>query len=338
MNEMSDQPRPEQPETTTSDTPPARPVNKRLVVLVATAAALVIGSLTPWVSIIGIGLSGVSIHYGYVSLVAGALTALWAYLSTRSTTTKVMRGTTAAVALTALASAASAIYVGWAIRSSFADDGDADNEFAQAFADAFRPGLGFGLWLVLAAAVVAVVLATPVALDRVVSARTLGTTAGLVVLVLIGGIIGADQKAKADHRHAVAVAKAKAAAEEKAEAERQAAEEAAEAAREQAEAEAEAAAEAAEAVDREKYSARTTTCQIDEYGSTTVKGTLKNLSSKSRTYTVTVRLLSRAGRQVDTATDYISDLPAGETAEWSGFGWDEAIKTCSSPTVEVSEY
>jgi hypothetical protein len=147
--------------------PPApadKPVNKPLIAQVGAIAALVIGS--PWITIFGIGLSGVSIHYGYVPLVAAALLALLTYLSSRTTSSRSLRLTGAAAALAGAASLASVIYVGWAIRSSFADDADSsDGEIGAAFAAAFRPHLGFGLWLVFGAAVLTVLIAGPVALN-----------------------------------------------------------------------------------------------------------------------------------------------------------------------------
>jgi hypothetical protein len=314
---------------------PARPVNTRMITYAAAVAALVVGSLTPWVTIFGIGLSGVSIHYGIVSLLAAGLTALLAYLSTRTMGERARRATAAVTAVAALASAGCAIYVGWAVRSSYADDASSDNEFANAFAEAFRPGLGIGVWLVLGGAVVAFLLSLPLALNKVYSLKLLAATTAGVLLLGGGAAFAADMKADSDHKKAVAAAKAKQEAEEKAEAERQAAEEAAEAARVAAEQAAEQAAEE----DRRKFTVTITSCKGDEYGfSTDVKGKITNDGVNPHSYEITTRMRNRAGEQVDTATDYVSDLPPGQTAEWSGSAFGDNIAKCDSPEVEVSQY
>jgi hypothetical protein len=323
--------------------PPApadKPVNKRLIAHVGAIAALVIGSLTPWITIFGIGLSGVSIHYGYVPLVAAALLALLTYLSTRTASPRSVRLTGAAAALAGVASLASVIYVGWAIRSSFADNADSnDGGFGAAFANALRPHLGFGLWLVFGAAVLTVLIAGPVALNRTYSTRTLAAIAVGTLVLGGGGVAVADQKGQADQRHAAAAAKAKAQADAKAEADRQAAEEAAAAEAQAAEDAAAAEAAAAEVADRQRYQVVLTSCASDAYGfSTDAKGKITNKSSKSRTYTIKIRMLTKSGEQVSSAEDYVSDLPAGETATWSGSGFGEGIAKCEPPTVEVSEF
>ena len=62
----------ETPENDQVDRPnaPARerpPVDKRMIAFAAAVIALTVGSLTPWVTFFGIGISGVSIHSDYNS-------------------------------------------------------------------------------------------------------------------------------------------------------------------------------------------------------------------------------------------------------------------------------
>jgi hypothetical protein len=312
-------------------TVPAKPVDRTAVAIGASALALLVGSLTPWVSILGFGISGVSIHYGIVSLVAAAALLLLGYLRTRSTTSRALRVTASTAALAALLSAASAIYVGFAIRSSFSDDGNrSDDEFA-AVTDAFTPDLGFGLWLVLIGALFGLLLTVPVALNRAASLRFLVITGVAVSLIGGGGAFAADQKAQADHKRDVVAAQKRAEAKEKAEA-------AAEAAREQAEAQAEADAEEAARQDRENYSLKPGKCQDEGYGETSLSGTLVNGGGTTHSYVITVPLLDASGAQVDSATDYVNVLPGGQTAAWKASGYGDGIQACGKPLVEVSAY
>jgi hypothetical protein len=149
-------------------TAPTKPLNQLALLLIITAAALAIGSLTPWVTIIGIGLSGVSIHYGIVSLVTAAAVGILVYLRSTQPGSHAARVGAIVVAVGGALSIASAIYVGWAIRSSFGS-GDDDNDLAEAFVNALSPGIGIGLWLVLAGGIAALVLSVPLALDRTMS-------------------------------------------------------------------------------------------------------------------------------------------------------------------------
>lgn len=327
-------------EPTPLEPSPSKPVNKGLILQAATVAALVIGSLTPWITFFGFGLSGVSIRWGIVPLVAAALLALLAYLLTRTASTRSLRLAASGAALAGVASLASVIYVGWAIRSSFADDTDAgEDAFSAAFAEALRPGLGFGIWLVFVGAVLTVLIALPLALDRRYSTRSLASIAVGVLVLGGGGVAVADQKAESDRREAIAAAEAKAEAEAEAEAKRQAAEEAAEARRQAAEEAAEAAAVAAEEEDRQRYEVVVTSCEGDEYGfSTDAKGKITNQSSRPRSYSIQVRMLTESGEQAGEGQDYVMDLPAGETATWSASGIGDDISKCSAPVVEVSEY
>ena len=316
---------------TAPSTPPApRAVNRTAVLLVATAIALAIGSLTPWLTVLGFGISGVSIHYGIVSLVTAGLLGLLAYFATRDTSIRAWRATAAAAGLGGLLCVASALYVGWAIRSSYADEGTDTSELAQSFADAFRPGLGIGLWLVLLAGAATVLLTLPTVLQRPLWSR--GVVVPLVALTLLAtaGGVAADQKAQSDHRKDVAAAQAKAKQEAEDAARAEAEAEAAEAAAEQA-------AEAAAEADRQRFTVKLAQCRSDEYGGATITGTLVNEGNEPHTYEITVAMLDKAGAQVDTATDYVNDLPAGSTASWEALGFGEFAE-CAAPVVEVSEY
>lgn len=316
------------PESTTGQLASGSPPNPRLIAYAVAVAALIIGSLTPWVTIFGVGLSGVSIHYGIVSLIAAAFTALLAYLTTRTMSKGGLRAAAGLTAVCALASAGCAIYVGWAVRSSYADDTGSDNDFANAFAEALRPGLGIGVWLVLGGAVIAFLLAFPLILNKVYSLKLLAATTAGVLLLGGAGAFAADMKAEADHDRAVAAAKAKREAEEKAEAERQAAEAAAQAAAEQAADE-----------DRHKFTVSLATCKRDEYGfSTEATGKITNNGVNEHSYEITVRMRNRGGDQVDTATDYITSLQPGQTAQWSASAFGDNIAECDSPEVEVSQF
>ena len=145
-----------------------KPLNQLVLLLVICAAALAIGSLTPWVTVFGIGLSGVSIHYGIVSMVTAAAIGILVYLRTAQPGTTAARIGAIVVAVGGALSVASAVYVGWAIRSSFGDPSSGD-DFADAFAKALSPGIGIGLWLVLVSGLATLVLAVPLALDRKMS-------------------------------------------------------------------------------------------------------------------------------------------------------------------------
>lgn len=316
----------------------ARPVNRTALGLVLSAAALTIGSLTPWLTIFGFGLSGVSIHYGIVSLITAGLVGVLAYLTTRSVSAKALRGSALAAMAGGLLSVASAVYVGWAIRNSYADEEGATDEFSLSLAEAFRPSVGIGLWLVLLAGIAAVVLTLPFVLQRRLQSRlVLGSLLVLAVLG-IGGFVAADQKAQSDRQQDIAQAQARAEAEQERE-------RAAELAAQRAEAEAAAAAQraeaeaaAAEATDRQRFNVMLTACTKDEFFGHTARGTIRNASSEPRTYEVSVVFENGAGQQVETGIDYISELPSGKVGAWEVSGFDSNIASCQPPEVEVSQY
>lgn len=304
-----------------------RPVNRTALGLMLSAAALTIGSLTPWLTIFGFGLSGVSIHYGIVSLITAGLVGVLAYLMTRSVSTKALRGSALAAMAGGLLSVASAVYVGWAIRNSYADEEGATDEFSLSLAEAFRPSVGMGLWLVLLAGLAAIVLTLPLVLQRPLQSRlVLGSLLVLAVLG-IGGFVAADQKAQSDRQQDIAQAQARAEAEQERE-------RTAELAARRAEAEA----AAAEAADRQRFNVMLTACTKDEFFGHTARGTIRNASSESRTYEVSVVFENGAGQQVETGIDYISELPSGKVGAWEVSGFDSNIASCQPPEVEVSQY
>jgi hypothetical protein len=70
-----------------------------------------------------------------------------------------------------------------------------------------------------------------------------------------------------------------------------------------------------------KYKVQISSCASDPtLGLPTAKGTLVNVDSSTKSFTVTIRFLNASGVQLSTGTDVANDVAPGSTATWTATG------------------
>lgn len=132
------------------------------------AVALVLGAFLPWVTVASIfNLSGVSVRYGIGTLVAGLLVLVVAFGRDRVYDASKQRPLRIGAVVLGVAALGVALYVGFAIRNSLAQDkeggsasgfsadttsGDPEfqksvDDFGKQIANAFAPKTGFGVYV-----------------------------------------------------------------------------------------------------------------------------------------------------------------------------------------------
>jgi hypothetical protein len=70
--------------------------------------------------------------------------------------------------------------------------------------------------------------------------------------------------------------------------------------------------------DASTYQLTQGSCNVDSFGSATFEGTIKNTTSSSKNFSVKAEFRNKSnGAVIDTSTDLVSSISAGDTAQWS---------------------
>lgn len=165
----------------TTPTGPSRLPTTTLLIA-AGAVLILIGSFLPWITVFGFGISGVNTDYGIITLVIAAVALVAAFGAGRVFDAGKTRAAMIVTAVLGAVALACALYVGFAIRDSVAEDeggsdaaateeedsglGDEFDDALEGFAESLSPKTGVGVY----------------------------TTALGGVLVLAGGLMAARKK------------------------------------------------------------------------------------------------------------------------------------------------
>jgi hypothetical protein len=129
------------------------------LIMGAGGLALVFGAFLPWVTVASIfTVNGVSVHWGIATLIAGLVVLVVALGRGRIYTADQEQPLSIVAAVLGVGAIAVALYVGFAIRDSVAEDKsdvasgpstgpDVDIDFGNAFAELFKVRTGFGVYI-----------------------------------------------------------------------------------------------------------------------------------------------------------------------------------------------